>query len=155
MPKNTDRHKKRCISYRCSEETDQRLSDLAQRKQCSKVEIVRELVEAGLIATNADGDKSHLNAVVRDMLADVLSPCVERLAAIGAKAAQISSAAFFMSVWTATREAGDAERAEIREAAAQARQLGVRYLRLSRDGDLDAFLRECVGQMLDGEEQAQ
>lgn len=72
-----------------------------------------------------------------------MQPQIERLAAISAKAAHISSAAFFMGVYSATRGCSPAEQRQIEEVAGSARELGIQYLKL-KDRDIDAFIQNGV-----------
>jgi len=72
-----------------------------------------------------------------------MQPQIERLAAISAKAAHISSAAFFMGVYLATRGCSPAEQRQIEEIASSARSLGIQYLKL-KDRDIDAFIQNGV-----------
>lgn len=144
----TDRHKAEYIPVRVSAETKQLIAQLAAQRGLTMSEIMRDLLEKGLIAVGAKVDEETLTATIREVVADTIKPSVERLAAISAKATQISSAAFFMSIFEASRGASDAEQAAIAEAAESARALGIQYLKL-RDRDIDGFIADGARQIID------
>ena len=54
-----------------------------------------------------------------------MKPYVERLAAISAKATQLSGADFFLMVYLGTMLLPDGSRQQLEEAAARARKLGI------------------------------
>ena len=94
-------------------------------------------------------EEERMRELVMAAAAEALAPGVERLAAISAKATQIGSAAFFLSIWAATKDGSSEERAAIVEAAAAARQLGIQYLKLTKDKDLDVFIRDGAKKILE------
>ncbi len=107
---------------------------------------MRDLVDKGLIASSQKADDDYLEGIVRRTVQESLKPHVERLAAISAKATQISGAAFFMGMYAALLRRSPAEQQEIQDAAGQARELGIQYLKL-KDRDIDAFIQEGVKSM--------
>ena len=144
----SDRHREEYIPFRCSQETKSLISALAAQKKRPKSEVLRELVDKGLVASGAKVDEDLLYQMVKRAVEEVLSPAVERLAAISAKATQISGAAFFMSIWAGSRNLDELERAEIQQAAEEARRLGIEWLKL-KDRDLDAFLGEGARKIME------
>lgn len=144
-----DRHQAVYIPFRCSDETAKLIADLAKQRGAPKAEVARELVELGLAASGAKVESDHLYSVVKSAVEEAAHPSVERLAAISAKATQIASAAFFMSIWASARNGSAEEQTAIQEAVESARRLGIQYLKLTKDRDLDAFLREGAKQILD------
>lgn len=144
-----DRHQGEYIPFRCSDATAQIISELAQKQHRTKAEILRELVDTGLQATGATLDSEHLYRTIKAALQEILSPSVERLAAINAKGAQISGAAFFMAMWSASKSFSPGECIALEEAASEARRLGIEFLKL-KDRDLDAFIREGTHQIING-----
>ena len=145
---NDDRHQAKYIPFRCSAETEKLISDMAKQQHRPKSEILRDLVDKGLIASGAKVEKDYLYELVKKAVAEALKPSVERLAAISAKATQISSAAFFMGIYAATRNCDADEQQSIQEAAESARALGIQYLKL-KDRDIDAFIKEGARQIMD------
>lgn len=131
-------------AMRCSAQLDETIGQIADRKKISKSEVLRDLIYKGLEATGADIEEGYLYELVRRCVAEELSPAVERLASICAKTTQISGAAFFMSIWGATREGTLEEQQAILDAAAEARRLGIEYLKLAKDRDLDGWIRESA-----------
>lgn len=137
---------------RCSRELDETLAQLAAQRHITKSEILRELVDKGLTATGAKVEDSALYEMIRQAVRETMQPQVERLAAISAKAAHISGAAFFMAVYAASHGRSPAEQREIEEAAGTARMLGIQYLKL-KDRDIDAFLQNGAKQIIDDTEE--
>lgn len=137
---------------RCSRELDETLAQLAAQRHITKSEILRELVDKGLTATGAKVEDSELYEIIRQAVRETMQPQVERLAAISAKAAHISGAAFFMAVYAASHGRSPAEQREIEEAAGTARMLGIQYLKL-KDRDIDAFLQNGAKQIIDDTEE--
>lgn len=128
------------INFRLSSETEELLSRIAQAEGKNRSEVIRDLIEKGLAAGGYLPGVRDMDEIVRDTMNSILQPAVSRLAAISAKAAHIGAAAFFMSVYAARSAAPEEQREELDAAAAQARRLGVEYLKLSRDQNLDEWL---------------
>ncbi|WP_312281280.1 ribbon-helix-helix protein, CopG family [Oscillibacter sp.] len=145
--KRTD-EKRAYRPVRCSRELDETLGRLAAQRHTSKSEVLRDLVDRGLVSIGAKADDDYLNELVRRAVKETMQPQVERLAAISAKAAHISSAAFFMSVFEAMEGSSPAEQRRIEEAAGSARELGIQYLKL-KDRDIDAFIQNGVKTMME------
>lgn len=128
---------------RCSRELDETLGRLAAQQHTSKSEVLRDLVDRGLVSIGAKADEDYLYGLVQRAVKEIMQPQVERLAAISAKATHISSASFFMAVYLATRDCSPAEQRQVEEIAASARSLGIQYLKL-KDRDIDAFIQNGV-----------
>ena len=128
------------INFRLSSETEELLSRIAQAEGKNRSEVIRDLIEKGLAAGGYLPGVRDMDEIVRDTMNSILQPAVSRLAAVSAKAAHIGAAAFFMSVYAARSAAPEEQREELDAAAAQARRLGVEYLKLSRDQNLDEWL---------------
>ena len=136
MPKKTnDRHVGACIPFRCSLSTYDAIEKIAISQKKSKAQVIRDLVDAGLVAAGyKEGDD-----LLKHTLDDTMKPHIERLAAISAKHTHISGAAFFMSIFLLQQLLPESTPL-IEEAAGLSRRLGVEYLKLAKDRDLDAFL---------------
>lgn len=139
-----ERHKASYIPFRCSSEVESMIERIAAEQKRTKSEVLRQLVEAGLVATGYKQDEEHLTKIIQEVVTAALKPSVERLASISAKAAQISGAAFFMNVYMGQLMLPDMEKQMVRDAAADARKLGIEYLKLNKDRDVDAFIAEGV-----------
>ena len=135
-------------TVRCSVELDEILKRLAAQENRSVSEVMRDLIYKGLAASGKDIDEDHLYKVVKQAVEEVTRPSVERLAAISAKTTQISSAAFFMGIYAATRDCNENEQQSIQDAAESARKLGIQYLKL-KNQDIDAFIREGAKQIME------
>lgn len=148
MPKKTtDKHTAAYIPYRCSQSTYEAIEKIAVVQRKTRVQVVRELVEAGLVATGYKQDEEYLAKLIQESVKVVLQPSVERLASISAKAAQISGASFFMGVFASRLMLPPGEQDLIDQAAAQARKMGVEYLKLNKDRDVDAFIADGTEKM--------
>lgn len=149
MPKSTtDKHTAAYIPYRCPQSTYETIEQISVAQKKTKVQVVRELVDAGLVATGYKQDEDHLAELIQTAVTTVMKPQVERLAAISAKATQISGAAFFMGIFASRLMLPPSEQQMVEEAAAQARKLGIEYLKL-KDRDVDAFVENGVGKIID------
>ena len=140
-----DRHRAAPIVFRCSGQMAETISKIAAEQRRSKSEVLRQLVDAGLTATGYAENDEYL----RTVLDGAMKPHVERLAAISAKATQISGAAYFMSIYL-LHELMPERSPFIEEAAGVSRRLGVEYLKLARDRDLDEFLQAGAEQLKSG-----
>ena len=145
-----DRHRAKYIPFRCSEDLDGIITHIAEGEKRSKSEVLRELVQRGLVAGGYVSGQQELGQLVQDAVNEAVKPQIERLASISAKAAQISAANFFMQVYTDKARLPDYEQDEIDEVAAKARRLGIEYLRLSKGKDLDEFLASGSRRMTNG-----
>lgn len=135
-------------TVRCSVELDEILKRLAAQENRSVSEVIRDLIYKGLAASGKNIDEDHLYKVVKQAIEEVTRPSVERLAAISAKATQISSASFFMGIYAATQTCDESEQQRIQEAAESARALGIQYLKL-KDRDIDTFIRNGTKQIME------
>ncbi len=143
-----DRHQADYIPFRCSRKTSRMISQLAMQRSLPKSEVLRDLVDRGLVSIGAKADEDYLYGLVQRAVKEIMQPQVERLAAISAKATHISSAAFFMAVYSATRDCSPAEQRQVEEIAASARALGIQYLKL-KDRDIDAFIQNGVKSIME------
>lgn len=89
-----DRHQAAYIPFRCSGETGQLIGRLAAQQHRPRSEVLRDLVERGLVSVGVKSDEDYLSGLVRQTVEETAKPHVERLAAISAKAAHIAAASF-------------------------------------------------------------
>lgn len=106
--------------------------------------VSRDLVEKGLVAGGYRTGGQDIASLVRETVQEALRPQTERLAAISAKAAQISAAAFFLAAYNGRQTVPEYLKEEYDAVVANARKLGVEYLKLARSGDVDAFLAKSL-----------
>lgn len=139
----TDRHQATYIPFRCSGKTGRMIEQLATQQCRPKSEVLRDLVDRGLVSIGAKTDEDYLYGLVQRAVKETVQPQIERLAAISAKATHVAAASFFMGVYAATRDATPAEQHEVKEAAGSARELGIQYLKM-KDRDIDTFIRNGV-----------
>lgn len=148
MPKKTtDKHTAAYIPFRCAQSTYEAIEKISTAQRKTRVQVVRELVEAGLVATGYKEDEEYQAKLIQEAVKAALQPSVERLASISAKAAQISGAAFFMGVFASRLQLPPTEQDLIDQAAAQARKLGIEYLKLNKDRDIDSFMADGAEKM--------
>ncbi|MEG2571156.1 MAG: hypothetical protein RSA70_06950 [Clostridia bacterium] len=93
-------------------------------------------------------EDDRLYSMVKAAVLEVSKPQVERLAAISAKATQISAAAYFLLVCALRMLLPEEAGSDIDELASRARKLGIEYLKL-RDKDIDTFIRSGIERMKD------
>ncbi len=137
----------KAIVFRCSMEMRTAIEKIASAEDKTNSEVLRMLVEKGLAAGGYIPGIKGIDEVVRESVSEAIQPAVERLASISAKAAHISAAAFFLSLYTDRLILPASARAELDNIAAQARRLGVEYLKLSKDRNLDEWLAQANGRM--------
>lgn len=148
MPKKTtDKHTAAYIPFRCSQSTYEAIEKISVAQRKARVQVVRELVEAGLVATGYKEDEEYQAKLIQEAVKAVLQPSVERLASISAKAAQISGAAFFLEIFTSRLQLPPTEQDLVDQAAAKARKLGIEYLKLNKDRDVDSFIADGAEKM--------
>lgn len=132
-----------------SPETDETVRRIAEAEGRSMSAVYRDLVEKGLVAGGYRSGGQDLTAMVQTAVQEALRPQVERLASISAKGTQISAAAFFLAAYNGRQAVPDYLKEEYEETAAQARKLGIEYLKLSKDKSLDAFIGRGLRRMGD------
>ncbi len=143
-----DRHQAAHIVFRCSQTVEDTISKIAAEKKLPKSEVLRQVVDAGLVATGYKQDEDHLEKLIQAAVQTAFKPSVERLAAISAKAAQISGAAFFMNVYMGQLMLPASDKELVKEVVADARKLGIEYLKL-KDQDVDAFLKQGTEKVIE------
>lgn len=148
---SNDRHKASYIPFRCDWDMDEIISKLAKEQRRTKSDILRELVKKGLESSGYKPEEDRAYTLVRAAVQEVMKPYVERLAAISAKATQLSGADFFLMVYLGTLLLPESGRQQLEEAAARARKLGIEYLKLSKDTDIDAFIASGIMKINDYE----
>ncbi len=136
--------------FRCSDDLDTVITRIAEGEQKSKSEVLRELVQKGLVAGGYISGQQELGQLVQNAVNEAVKPQIERLASISAKAAQISAAAFFMEVYAAKLMLPADLRTEIDAVASKARRLGIEYLRLAKGKDVDEFIDAGNRRMANG-----
>lgn len=139
-----DRHQGAHIVFRCAPDIKDSIMKIATDQKKTQSEVLRQLVEAGLVATGYKQEEGYLEKLVGEAVTSSMKPHIERLASISAKAAQISGAAFFMNVYMGQLMVPSSEKQMVMDAAADARKLGIEYLKLTKDRDIDAFISEGV-----------
>lgn len=144
-----NRIKNTIAQFWISPETDAAVRNIATAEGKSVSAVYRELVEKGLVAGGYKTGSQDMAALVREAVQETLRPHVDRLAAISAKGTQISAAAFFMAFYNGRQAIPPYAQEEYDELAAQARKLGIEYLKLSKDKDIDAFIGQGLRRMGD------
>lgn len=130
------------ITFRVSVETEAIVKKIAESEGRSASSVYREMLDRGLAAAGYRSGSEDLRELVGNTLEELLKPQVERLATISAKGTQLSAAAFFLLAYIGNQQANYPE--EFEAIAAQARKLGIEYLKLSKDRSLDDFIRAGI-----------
>lgn len=146
-----DRHRSSYIPFRCSKEVEETITKIAAEQRLPKSEVVRGLVSKGLVVAGYKQDEDALRASIQSALKEILQPQVERLATISAKSTQLSGAAYFLLTYVLRMYFPEGERDTVDEVAAQARQLGIEYLKLKQGSDIDNFIKSGVKKMADND----
>lgn len=109
--------------------------------------VYRDMVEMGLAAAGYRSGGESMAELVRRNMDEILKPQTDRLAAMSAKAAQIAAANFFLLTWLADQQIPAYRKEELAELVQQSRKLGVEFLKLSKDKNMDEFIRRGFGRM--------
>lgn len=150
MPeKTTDKHRASYIPFRCDANTYETICKIAQANKLTRVEVLRNLVQGGLVRQGYVQDEDAMCELVKDALKEILTPQVERLATINAKATQISGAAYFLLVYVLRMYFPESDKSMVDDVATQARQLGIQYLKLRQGMDIDEFIKNGIKKMND------
>lgn len=132
---------------RVSKQTAEMIARIAMAEGKAKSQVIRELLEAGLAAKGYISGSASQTEQMQAALSAVLQPQVDRLAAISAKAAHISAASFFMMYADLRSQMPPQMLPELDDLAARARKLGAEYLKLSKDRNVDQFIRSGLATM--------
>ena len=108
---------------------------------------------AGVYAFRLDDETdailTRIAQLIREAVQEIMKPHVERLASISAKAANIDAASFFLQLYVGKLMLPPSERQQVDEAAEKARRLGIEFLKLRKDRDIDVFIGKGVAEMND------
>lgn len=140
------------ISCRVSVETESMVKAIAQAQNRSASSVYRELIDRGLAAAGYVSGGEDTRQLVVQAVQEQLKPHVERLAAISAKGTQLSAAAFFLTAYAGRLQLPVEYQEEFDAVAANARKLGIEYLKLSKDKDLDAFISRGLERIMSEDE---
>lgn len=147
MKKNTETQYSVPARLWMSVSVDEQVRKIATAEGRSVSSVYRELVEKGLVAGGYRSGEKDLAAMVRTAVEETLKPHVERLAAISAKGVQIGAASYFLQVCNGKQALPEWQHEDYDALAAQARKMGIEYLKLSRDKDVDTFIRQSIRRM--------
>jgi len=136
-------------AFRLDDETDAILTRIAITEHRSKSEIIRRYIDMGIKNSGYRPDDERLAQLIREAVQEIMKPHVERLASISAKAANIDAASFFLQLYVGKLMLPPSERQQVDEAAEKARQLGIEFLKLRKDRDIDVFIGKGVAEMND------
>lgn len=128
------------VAFWVSADTDEAVSKIAAAEGRTKSSVYRGLIHSGLQAAGYRGDSKTMEEQYKAALQETLKPYVDRLAAISAKGTQISAAAFFLAAYNGKQALPEYAQEAYEEVAAMSRKLGIEYLKLAKDQNLDEFL---------------
>lgn len=145
----SNRIKNTIVQFWISPEVDTMVRRIAEAEGRSLSSVYRDLVEKGLVAGGYRAGAQDMAGMIRSSVEESLKPQVERLAAISAKATQISAAAFFLAAYNGRQVVPDYLQAGYDEIVNQSRKLGIEYLKLPRDKSIDEFIGRGMGRLGD------
>ena len=128
------------VRFWIASETDKLVRRIAATEERSVSSVYRGLIHSGLQAAVYRGDGKTMEEQYKAALQETLKPYVDRLAAISAKGTQISAAAFFLAAYNGKQALPEYAQEAYEEVAAMSRKLGIEYLKLAKDQNLDEFL---------------
>jgi hypothetical protein len=128
----------------CDAETAALLERMAISEKTTRSEIIRRMLEKGARATGFQEDEAQLQARVTASVREVMKPYIERLAAISAKSAQISGAAFFMNAYVFSLLLPEDRQTQIVNAAVRAHRAGTEFAKSKGSRELDDFIQEAL-----------
>jgi len=131
------------VPFRIDQDTNNLLERYAASQKKTKSEAIRYLLDKGMKTEGYKVEDDRIYDMVRAAVSEVSKPQVERLAAISAKATQISAASYFLMFYMMRMLLPEDRRDELDDTAATARKLGIELLKL-RDKDIDAFIRSGI-----------
>ncbi len=137
------------VSFRLEGERKNIIEKVASAEKKNKSEIIRRYIDMGIKNDGYRRNDELLRELIRDVVQEVMKPHVERLASISAKAANIDAASFFLLVYVGRLVLPPSERRLVDEAAENARRLGIEFLKLKKDRDLDDFILGGLKDMQD------
>lgn len=149
MPEIAEKESNDSICVRFNAATRRALDSKAANEKRTLSDIIRQFVDTSLKYEGYLPDDEHLRQLIREELSNILKPNVERLASISAKAANIDAASFFLLTFVAKLMLPPSESHRIEEASENARRLGIEYLKLNKNRDLDDFIQRGVNDMRD------
>lgn len=119
-----------------------KLSLMAVQEHTTKSEIARKILEQG-VQGDLHSQVDEILPIVKQALNEIISPAVDRLAALCAKGAITSAAAYFLSATALSAFVHPSMRPEFNVAITKAKKMGVSYTRI-KDGSIDEFLENSV-----------
>lgn len=128
------------VRFWIASETDKLVRRIAATEERSVSSVYRGLIHSGLLADGYLSDAKTLEQRYMAAMQAALKPSIDRLAAISAKGTQISAAAFFLAAYNGKQALPEYAQEAYEEVAAMSRKLGIEYLKLAKDQNLDEFL---------------
>ena len=124
------------VRFWVASETDK----LVRRIASAEGRSISSVYRSGLLADGYLSDAKTLEQRYMAAMQAALKPSIDRLAAISAKGTQISAAAFFLAAYNGKQALPEYAQEAYEEVAAMSRKLGIEYLKLAKDQNLDEFL---------------
>lgn len=131
------------IPLRLEAETARLLDALCAEQNASRSSLIREFVRKGLKADGYMIDDDRIYKTTKLALTEILEPAISRLAAIGAKNAQMAGADYVMLIYLAKILMGAEGHSQIDEMSERARLAGIELLK-AKDTRLAAILKKVT-----------
>lgn len=110
-------------------ETYKALEKIAEEREISIPEVIREYTEQGLKGDNLIENMDIIANIIREQLKLILDPAVNRLAALSSKASIQSATAAYLTAETINKFVPEEYREEYYDVYQKARKKGVEYVR--------------------------
>lgn len=131
------------IPLRLDAETTRTLDALCAKQNASRSSLIREFIVAGLKADGYMVDDDRIYQTTKAALTEIIEPAISRLAAIGAKNAQMAGADYVMLTYLAKLLIGQEGASQIDEMSERARLAGIELLKAKDNRHAD-ILKKAV-----------
>ena len=137
------------LHLRLSHSLDEKLQKIATDQKTSKSEAARRMIIAGMNSTGYSKDEDYIYTVVKQAVEEAFDRPIERLAAINARNAQTSATEFFLLAWLAKEllKSNPQSAALVEQAVNDARELGIRFLKVPKDKNADKYIKNGVNKI--------
>lgn len=130
------------LSLRCDEETAALVNRIAATRNATTSEVLRDLVQAGMEKQQGEEVADQLQGI-RAVVKETVKPYMERLAAINAKASQMTAAAFFLEIYVCDLVLPPDDHQRIADMAIKAHQLGSEFTKVNNTS-LDSLIYQLI-----------
>ena len=113
------------------------ISNIAQKKNCSLSEVVRDYTLQGLNTTITSDNLDFICKIIRDQVRDILTPSIERLASLESKTCVMATTSTYLGAEAIARFVPLSMRKDVQQAFDAARKKAVEYMTGKSDVDME------------------